>query len=522
MEETFSRLNNEPMKRNPITGGLEDNPNFARPLVTPTKSIYGTTTTPDVEFARESLTKPVVFDEQTRRRELEKQNEALLASVNQIYDRRRADELKVGERDLARANTISVMTGMMGAPEATTRGARSEERTQGRLAEVEELRNLEIAKIYNKIDENLRKEKEASLAQNRENAQNLLAQVAQEASGLLQGIAKQGISWDDFKTTDPEGYEALRRQTGKSDYALRAEYEASLPEDKKSQTYTTYKKNDDGTTTMTKVYFDPIKRTTKTEEYVIDAPYDMFVGDEKPIEVGGKLLVKQPDGSYVNVAPMSEVEKADALLKRSQAAKNFAEAEPPKAGTYSKDQEAVRTRVNEAVSKNQTYKKTTDMRGYVDNVLGALSLETGVGDLAAINQFQKVIDEGAVTRDQDVKLIQQSQSLLNSIKTKYKKLGEGDQLSPDIRSEMKKTVETLYEKQTAALLKDPYIKAKTKELESQRIDPMDTILGELSSFQRDQYEEYRSQLGANEILIQRGNDIMAIDPAELQSGDVEL
>lgn len=140
------------------------------------------------------------------------------------------------------------------------------------------------------------------------------------------------------------------------------------------------------------------------------------------------------------------------------------------------------TKLNQDVSKNSTYSKTTSMRNYGDNVIASLSLGSGVGDISAINQFQKVIDEGAVTRDQDVKLIQGSQSLVNTLKTKIKKLEKGEQLSPELRQQMRQAVEAMYQKQVEALQKDPYILAKTKEAELNGLKVQDTILGELGAF----------------------------------------
>lgn len=152
------------------------------------------------------------------------------------------------------------------------------------------------------------------------------------------------------------------------------------------------------------------------------------------------------------------------------------------AGGYTVNQEKTITSVNDAVSKNETYKKTSNMRGYADNVLVALNQQTGVGDIAAINQFQKVIDEGAVTRDQDVTLIKGAQSFLNRLALKKDSLAEGDQLSPELRSEMKKTVEDMYASQIKALNKDPYIVSKKKDVERNGIKVEDTILGELGGF----------------------------------------
>lgn len=153
-------------------------------------------------------------------------------------------------------------------------------------------------------------------------------------------------------------------------------------------------------------------------------------------------------------------------------------------GGYSQKQLSALTKLNESISKNDTYSKTSSMRTYMDNVSVALSQRNGLSDIAAINQFQKVIDEGAVTRDQDVKLIQGSQSLVNSLKLKINKLEKGDQLTEQQREQMRAAVEGLYNAQTKALLNDPYIKAKTKEAELYGLSGSDTILSEIAGFDR--------------------------------------
>lgn len=168
------------------------------------------------------------------------------------------------------------------------------------------------------------------------------------------------------------------------------------------------------------------------------------------------------------------LKERDAELKRQTSGGGY--------GDYSQKQLNAITKINQDVSKNATYAKTTSMRNYADNVTASLGLGTGVADIAAINQFQKVIDEGAVTRDQDVKLIQGAQSLANTLRTKLKKLEKGEQLSPELRSQMRLAVESLYSAQVKALQKDPYIAAKTREATINGLQTTDTILGELGGF----------------------------------------
>ena len=151
-------------------------------------------------------------------------------------------------------------------------------------------------------------------------------------------------------------------------------------------------------------------------------------------------------------------------------------------GDYTNKQNTFIGKLNDSISKNSTYSKTSSMRNYGDNVIASLSQANGVADIAAINQFQKVIDEGAVTRDQDVKLIQGAQSLANQLKTNIKRLEKGDQLSPEQRNQMQNLVKSLYDTQVKALNKDPYIASKRKEAAQNGVKPEDTILGELGGF----------------------------------------
>ena len=135
--------------------------------------------------------------------------------------------------------------------------------------------------------------------------------------------------------------------------------------------------------------------------------------------------------------------------------------------------------INDKISKNAVYAKTTAMGGFIQNVKNALAQENGVGDIAAINQFQKIIDEGAVTRDQDVKLIQSAQSLSNSLKLRIDKLASGDQLSPSQREQMEKLSTEMYDAQLKALEKDPYISSVKKGLDRNGIALEDTIISDL-------------------------------------------
>ena len=138
--------------------------------------------------------------------------------------------------------------------------------------------------------------------------------------------------------------------------------------------------------------------------------------------------------------------------------------------------------INEKISKNPTYQTTNKMKTFIQNVQTALNQENGMGDIAAINQFQKIIDEGAVTRDQDVVLLQGAQSLASTLGLKIESLRNGDKLSDGQREQMRTLINEIYDSQIKALESDPYVSTTKESLKRNGIAQEDTIIGELSGF----------------------------------------
>lgn len=166
----------------------------------------------------------------------------------------------------------------------------------------------------------------------------------------------------------------------------------------------------------------------------------------------------------------------EARRQRSENHRPPAASQPFGDGEYSPRQLAALTRLNEQVSRNANVVRTNSMKNYAATVLSGLSQKTGVGDIAAINQFQKLIDEGAVTRDQDVRLIQGSQDLMNKLKAQISNLASGQQLSPDLRQQMITASNAMYETQRKVQANDPYFVSKLKEAKRYGLNLEDTIL----------------------------------------------
>ena len=351
--------------------------------------------TPVTGDALKLLTDVSPYDEDSRRREMYNQAQANLSGINAIYDRQVESEREFGKRDLARANTISAITGMMGSPIATTAAGKSDERTASRIAAVNEARAMRINAIYDRIDENIVREKEARMQTNRENAKNLLDIVSKNAQETLAGLAQQGIDWDDFKSKDPQTLNTIIRQTGKSEFALRSIYNDSLPAEHKPMQYTDYRDNGDGTTTMIRVSFNPLTKKTSKEEYKMDAPFTLFKGEQKPIITDGKVLVKQADGSYVNVAPMSEKDIADIEYKKSQTAKNYADADDTDKNDYqyaldivAQNPDASREELENAIRANTKGLSETDIERAIGRIINKNDLRLAtVSDPTVVRDY---------------------------------------------------------------------------------------------------------------------------------------
>jgi len=237
------------------------------PVTTPEPESTGTrysriTGTPIATNDKEKAARDVLynvdpFDENKARKDAIKRAGSSINAIEDIYENEKQDALKAGQRDMARTNTISAMTGMMGGPNATTEMGKSDRRTTENVNRVNDRKALALTSIYDKIDQNIAREKEIAMSTQRDNAKRVLDEVAIEATNALNGFAAQGLSWDDIAASDPDTLNALVRQTGKDAFSLRKIYEEALPPDKKPRTifegwkgdnFITIRQNADGTT----------------------------------------------------------------------------------------------------------------------------------------------------------------------------------------------------------------------------------------------------------------------------------
>lgn len=241
-------------------------------------------------------------DEVTIRNNEIAKRESEFGSINSMYDEQiksmTEKEQKAGDKDLARANTISAMTGMAGGVDATSRAGGVERNTKDIIQKQTDLinsqRGREIAGIYDKIDANVQREKELEISTAKENRAAKVTEMNHAATANIMAFANQGIEWNKA-STDPEFMAEVKR-TGQDPVALQKEYEVMRAAKNVQQTnFTT--KIDGGKVVSSWVDFDPAtgKHTPKFETH--DIPGGGSYSHSHFDATSGKLVVWDDNGN---------------------------------------------------------------------------------------------------------------------------------------------------------------------------------------------------------------------------------
>jgi hypothetical protein len=361
------------------------------------------------------VTTPAVAAPQTTAQiqaDLLKASQGEINAINQ-YASQQIEALKpTQDARLRETSSVNTLSGLAGSSEAnvTTGATRATNDKENALVRAEAAAKIQsvMSGVKTKAITMAQTAKEQFRLDTAESRAQKLADTT-EAVQHAATLAATGVTYDGLKASDPESYKYLADSVG-GEAMLKAQFTLNRPQEDILD-----KKIENGKYVI--AYRNPLTGATRIESVDLGLPPQYT----KTVDAGNRILAI-PDNWDGDPQNLITINKG---LTPGQSVSGSNDTY----GGYNEDQNKVITRVDDKISKNDTYKKTSNMRGYVDNVTGALALGTGTGDLAAINQFQKVIDEGAVTRDQDVKLIQNSQSLINKLKTKIKGLEEGDQLS---------------------------------------------------------------------------------------------
>jgi len=116
-------------------------------------------------------------------------------------------------------------------------------------------------------------------------------------------------------------------------------------------------------------------------------------------------------------------------------------------GELSEDQFTQAKGLSAQVVANPAYRDMLDIETGILGVVNGLTQDTGFGDIAAINAFQRMVDPGATVRSEDVTLLQSASAFLNKIAPQFviDRLQKGDKLPKETREQMRKTALELYD-----------------------------------------------------------------------------
>lgn len=496
---------------NPVTGINEFSPSGGTP--SPYYSRYSGTQNQQAAESYLDTFKAPETQEQIQER-MSRDAQKSIDAVNALYDQRLQEQKQINEGRDRGTNSVNVLSGLSGSSEANVAVDRTNKVNQREVDTILAEKSVQIQGILSQIRTSAATEARSQRDDARASAESVLARrkaTQEEAIANLTQLASAGTTLKGLKETDEAVYRHLVDSVGGEAMASAILFNGR-PKDTLVGTPQLFGSQ------MFQAYQTPDGRI-KYEAIPLPEGVDA-AGIQSIEKTDNGIFIIRKDGTWATVTG-SEKQKEDFTLSEGAArydAEGNVIASRPKTATpsapgdgfggYSSKQTTALTKLNENVSKNASYSKTASMRTYADNVAASLSQKSGVGDIAAINQFQKVIDEGAVTRDQDVKLISSAQSLVSSLQTKIKKLERGDQLSQGQRDEIANLVSKIYEAQVTALSKDPYISAKKKEAEIYGLTLDDTILGELGGF---------SKAGGSKVLVSPDGtpmDATALTPEE--------
>ncbi len=152
-------------------------------------------------------------------------------------------------------------------------------------------------------------------------------------------------------------------------------------------------------------------------------------------------------GTKPPVVPASITQGKDPGMSRAERERIDAERRQRERDAKRADKEKEDRKRAEAMKLNEEWRKKQEGYGaYISLINQARALiknPSTVADLGTINTFQKLIDPGAVVRDADVALLQDTGGLASQLKARIDSAKGTGKLSPQTRSEMLRALDTL-------------------------------------------------------------------------------
>ena len=115
-------------------------------------------------------------------------------------------------------------------------------------------------------------------------------------------------------------------------------------------------------------------------------------------------------------------------------------------GVLTPEQSSLATELRKERNGLQEVKDAKDLEGGFVGLISALDQENGVGDISAINSFQRLaVDPGVAVREGDVALLQSAQSFGDQALLRAQGLMVGDKLTPEARTQMRTLSAQIYD-----------------------------------------------------------------------------
>ena len=115
-------------------------------------------------------------------------------------------------------------------------------------------------------------------------------------------------------------------------------------------------------------------------------------------------------------------------------------------GVLTPEQASLATDLRKERNGLQEVKDAKDLEGGFVGLISALDQENGVGDISAINSFQRLaVDPGVAVREGDVALLQSAQSFGDEALLRAQGLMVGDKLTPEARTQMRNLSAQIYD-----------------------------------------------------------------------------
>jgi hypothetical protein len=173
---------------------------------------------------------------------------------------------------------------------------------------------------------------------------------------------------------------------------------------------------------------------------------DPTVSDEERLSLAQSVVARRPKQEYnLERAIKGRQYEKLGLEIDSENAKIIAAQKAAEAGTLTPEQFTIANDLRKEVNNLAEVKSAKDLEPNVAALIASLEQGTGVGDIAAINAFQRIaVDPGVAVREGDVALLQSAQSFTDQASLKAKGLWKGDKLTPEARKQMLDVAKNVY------------------------------------------------------------------------------